>query len=451
MRYNEIVNYLYSLQKFGTKFGLDNITEISEKLGNPHKSFLSIHIAGTNGKGSTSAIIESILRNAGFKTGLFTSPHLVSFTERIRVNGVEISEDVVISLTEEIKEIVSSFKDFHPTFFEVVTAMAFTYFQRKKIDVAVIEVGMGGRLDSTNIINPEICIITPVSFDHKEFLGNTLQEIAFEKAGIIKNNVPVVCARQEQDVLKVINEKSRMMNSPLFIYGRDFFSFLKENNRHGICFDYNDGDIEIKNISLPLSGEHQMENASIAIKASIEFFKKNSYNKLSKNIGNIKELIRNGLSLLKWHGRLEFIHYNPDVLIDGAHNPAAATVLAGNIKKVFLKKYKKIIMILGIMNDKDIKGIMEPLLPIASDLIFTAPSYNRAAQPSKLMNIARSMGFNSTHTTENVNSAIKKAFSLCKDNSLIVITGSFYTIGEACEIFGKKGVLTKLRECPQKI
>jgi len=451
MRYNEIIDYLYGLQKFGTKFGLDNITKLCEISGNPHKSFLSIHIAGTNGKGSTSAIIESILRKAGLSTGLFTSPHLVSFTERIKVNGVDISEEDVISLTEEIKEIASGLKDFYPTFFEVVTAMAFIYFQRKKIDIAVIEVGMGGRLDSTNIINPEVCIITPVSFDHKEFLGNTLEEIAFEKAGIIKNNVPVICSHQEPDALKIISKKAREMNSTLSNYGKDFSSVLKENKISGIHFDYKDMDIEISNIFLPLSGNHQIENASVAIKASIEFFKKHSYNKLFSDIENIKESIRNGVSSVKWHGRLELIHFNPDVLIDGAHNPAAASVLADNLKKVFLKKYKKIIMLLGIMNDKDIEGIMKPLFSVASDLILTAPSYNRAALPSKLLDTAVKFGFKNAYISKDMDSAIKKAFSLYENNSLIVVTGSFYTIGETCEIFGTKGVLTKLRECPQKI
>lgn len=455
MRYNEIVDYLYGLQKFGTKFGLDNITKLCEILGNPHKSFLSIHIAGTNGKGSTSAIVESILRKAGLNTGLFTSPHLVSFTERIKVNGIEIPEEDVISLTEEIKEIASGLRDFYPTFFEVVTAMAFAYFHRKNIDVAVIEVGMGGRLDSTNIISPTVCIITPVSFDHKEFLGNTLKEIAFEKAGIIKNNVPIICSHQYADVLRVISERAEKLNSALFIYEKDFFSTLRKNEIYGVCFDYRDNFIEIENLSLPLSGNHQIENASVAIRASIEFFKSSNYqsypDKKPLDINEIKDLIKNGLSSVKWHGRLEFVHYNPDVIIDGAHNPAAATILADNLKKVFLKKYKKIIMLLGIMNDKDIEGIMKPLLSVASDLILTAPSYNRAANPSKLLETASNIGFKNAYISETVDSAIKKAFSLYEENSLIVITGSFYTIGEASEIFGKKGVLTKLRECPQKI
>ncbi len=269
MSYSETVNYLYNLQKYGIKFGLDNISRLMSALDNPHTSFLSVHVAGTNGKGSTSAIIASILKTAGFKVGLFTSPHIISFTERIRVNGEEITENEVIELAEEIKDIVVHLGDFSPTFFEVVTAMALLYFKRKKVDIAVIEVGMGGRLDATNIITPEISIITNISYDHKEFLGDTLKEIAHEKAGIIKKGVPVVASYQESEAMKVIEQKAIEKNSELYIYGRDFSSVLKRNDSSGICFDYSSGDsFTINDLVLPLAGEHQMQNASVAIKAA---------------------------------------------------------------------------------------------------------------------------------------------------------------------------------------
>ncbi|MBI5188953.1 MAG: bifunctional folylpolyglutamate synthase/dihydrofolate synthase, partial [Nitrospirae bacterium] len=210
MSYSETVNYLYNLQRHGIKFGLDNIIRLMSVLDNPHESFLSVHVAGTNGKGSTSAMIASILQAAGLRVGLFTSPHLVSFTERIRINDEEITEDEVISLTDEIREKSSRLKaqssDFSPTFFEVVTAMAFMYFKRRKIEIAVVEVGMGGRLDATNIIIPEVSVITSISYDHKEFLGNTLKEIANEKAGIIKDGIPVVISYQEPEAMEVIEK-----------------------------------------------------------------------------------------------------------------------------------------------------------------------------------------------------------------------------------------------------
>src|SRR4030043_1083155 len=270
MSYSETVNYLYNLQKYGIKFGLDNISRLMSALDNPHTSFLSVHVAGTNGKGSTSAIIASILKTAGFKVGLFTSPHVVSVTERIRVNGEEMTEDDVIKLAEEIKNIVERLGDFSPTFFEVVTAMALLYFKRKKIDIAVIEVGMGGRLDATNIVIPEVSVITNISCDHKEFLGNPLKEIAHEKAGIIKREVPVVTSYQESEVIEVIEKKAAEKEAELYAYGRDFSSALKREDISGICFDYLGSDsFTIHDLILPLTGEHQMQNASVAIKAAM--------------------------------------------------------------------------------------------------------------------------------------------------------------------------------------
>src|SRR4030043_714236 len=265
MSYSDTINYIYNLQKHGTKFGLSNITRLVSIFGNPHESFLSVHVAGTNGKGSTSAFIASLLKVSGLKVGLFTSPHLVSFTERIRVNSEEITEYEVMSLTEEIRGKVV---DFSPTFFEVVTALAFLYFQRKRIDIAVIEVGMGGRLDATNILMPEVSVITRIDYDHREYLGDTLSEIAYEKAGIIKDSKPVVISSQAPDVLEVIEAKAKEKNSEVYLYGRDFSAVLKREDPSGICFDYFGGDsFDIHDLYLPLIGEHQMQNATVAIKA----------------------------------------------------------------------------------------------------------------------------------------------------------------------------------------
>jgi len=465
MSYNETINYIYNLQKHGIKFGLRNITRLVSILGNPHKSFTSVHVAGTNGKGSTSAFIASLLKISGLKVGLFTSPHLVSFTERIRVNSEEITEYEVMSLTEEIR---SKVVDFSPTFFEVVTALAFLYFQRKRIDIAVIEVGMGGRLDATNILMPEVSVITRIDYDHREYLGDTLSEIAYEKAGIIKDSIPVVISSQAPDVLEVIEAMAKEKNSEVYLYGRDFSAVLKRENPSGIWFDYFGGDsFDIHDLYLPLIGEHQMQNATVAIKA-VEL--------LSKKITPNSELrtpnfIREGLKDVKWPGRLEMIQDNPPILIDGAHNPAAAVVLSRALVKNFLGIYKRIILILGIMGDKDIEGIMKPLLPIASEIILTSPGYERAAPPAKLAGIAASLGFPEVRVASCVKDAIEMAIKIaecgmqnseceirnteyeiipkseiCNPKSLIVITGSFYTIGEAEEVLGQKGVLTRLRE-----
>lgn len=491
MSYNEAVNYLYNLQKYGIKLGLDNISRLAAVLDNPQESFLSVHVAGTNGKGSTSAIIASILQAAGLRVGLFTSPHLVSFTERIRVNGDEITENEVVHLAEEIRDIVSQIDDLSPTFFEVVTALAMLHFKRQYIDIAVMEVGMGGRLDATNIMKPEVSVITNISYDHKEFLGNTLEEIAREKAGIIKKGVPVVVSTQEPEALSVIEKAAREKNVDLYIFGRDFSSELKSGDSSGIVFTYSGSEsFMIDDLVLPLAGEHQMQNASVAIKA-FELINERTLKPAATHHYNVNlqlptnppftkggqkgdghnssdkthHFIREGLKKVRWPGRLEFVHDDPPMLIDGAHNPAAASVLAKALRNSFLGKYKKIIMILGIMGDKDAKGIMEPLLPLASEVILTSPSYSRAASPEKLAVIAASLGFSHVHIAPTVKEAIdiatKDSRSLkvtggeleilnsehrTLNSSLILITGSFYTIGEAKEVLGQKGVLSSLRE-----
>jgi dihydrofolate synthase/folylpolyglutamate synthase len=497
MSYSETIQYLYSLQKQGIKFGLSNITKLMSSLGDPQKSFPSIHIAGTNGKGSTSAIIASILNASGLKVGLFTSPHLVSFTERIRVNGEEIAEFEVIRLAEEARaEIVSlqsSDPDFLPTFFEVVTAIALLYFKKEKIDIAVVEVGMGGRLDATNIVIPEVSVITNISYDHSEFLGDTLEQIAREKAGIIKKGVPVVVSSQVPDVVGVIEERAEEIGTVTYFYGREFSSMLREEDISGIYFDYQSSDsFMLHELYLPLTGEHQMENASVAIKA-VELFNErrlipNAFGTAATHHSSLitHHSIKDGLATVRWPGRLEMIKHEPPILIDGAHNPAAAVALSHALANTFLKRYRRIILVLGIMGDKDIEGIMRPLLHLASEIILCSPNYERAASPERLANVAVSLGFSDVHIVPTVKDALESAINICEhsnssltsndpssppfrkgglgefekgeqgkngnsslqtyQSSLIVVTGSFYTIGEAKESIGYSGVLMRLRE-----
>jgi dihydrofolate synthase/folylpolyglutamate synthase len=439
MSCHESIQYLYNLREHGIKFGLDNISRLVSELGNPHKLFHTLHVGGTNGKGSTSAIAASILQAAGFNVGLFTSPHLISFTERIRINGAEITERDVVGLAEEVRDVASRIDDFSPTFFEVVTAMALLYFSRQKIDIAVMEVGMGGRLDATNIISPDVCVITQISYDHMEFLGKTLREIAQEKAGIIKKGIPVVTAHQEPEAMDVIKTKAKKNDAELYTYESDFSSVPSSEDTSGIHFDYHDAHIRIDDLYLPLAGVHQMQNASVAIKA---------VSLISQPMTD--RFIKEGLEKTKWPGRLECIHHDPPVLIDGAHNPAAAAVLSQALQNIFLKTYKRIILILGIMGDKDIAGILKPLLPLASDSILTRPSYTRAASPETLARIAESMGYSNVHTAHTVKDALemgmKDARNFQLGSALIVVTGSFYTIGEAKEVLGQTGILTTLRE-----
>lgn len=440
--YNDSIDYLYGLQKHGIKLGLEKTFKILSYIGEPQNDFYSIHVAGTNGKGSVSAMIASIMMFHGFKVGLFTSPHLVSFTERIRINNEEISESDVVKLTEEIKFKIQSsrFKMPEPTFFEFVTAMAFTYFSRNKVDWAVIETGMGGRLDATNVVIPKVSVITKIDYDHKEFLGDTLSKIASEKAGIIKQHIPIVIARQSLEAEKVILEISKERSSSLFIYDRDFNGKIKDSGIEGIVFDYFDSHSSIRDIYCPLAGRHQLENGSVAIKASIL-----ALESVSKKFD--EELIKRGIANVRWRGRLEIISRDPLIMIDGAHNPGAAETLASFIREN-LEGYK-IILIIGIMSDKDAEGILKPLLPLMDEIIFTAPKYERAANPYNLSRIASLMGYSS-----NVTKSIKEAISMAeeiskgvdKEKPLILITGSFYTIGEALEDLGERGTLSTLRE-----
>lgn len=439
MGYTAAVNYLYGLQKYGIKFGLDNTAKLLFLSGNPQNYFSSVHIAGTNGKGSTSAMIASILQAAGFKTGLFTSPHLVSFTERIRVNNEEIREDEVVELTEEIRSTIEG-SELNPTFFEFVTAMGFLYFKRKNIDWAVVETGMGGRLDATNVLLPEASVITSINYDHSEFLGKTISAIAEEKAGIIKDGVPVIMSSQEPSVMDAIKKKAEEKDAGLFVYGRDFSAAIKTEDTSGSVFNYN-GDSNFEDLIISLPGRHQVLNAALALKTIEVISQKPLPNTSRLN----PDTIRAGLGNIKWQGRLELVSKEPPILIDGAHNPSAATILADSLREIFFKIYRRIILIVGVMSDKDIRGIITPLMPLATEIILTAPAYERAASPDVLSGHAISLGF-SCRKTYCVAAAIAMAREIYREGDLIVITGSFYTIGEAKEILGEKSVLGSLRE-----
>jgi dihydrofolate synthase / folylpolyglutamate synthase len=449
MIYGAAVDYLYSLQKHGIKLRLENTQKLLALVGNPQKKFRSIHIAGTNGKGSVSSMSASILRAYGFRTGLFTSPHLINFTERIKVDNLEISESDVVALTEEISSIMAAADErLNPTFFEFVTAMAFIHFERSGVEWAVIETGMGGRLDATNILIPEVSVITTISYDHWEFLGRTLGEISAEKAGIIKAGVPVISAPQCDEAAAVISRTATENSSALSVYGMDFCSSIISSNLHGSRFDYIDNSLlsgPVRDIFVPLAGEYQVMNASLAIRAV----------NTALNIPEAKEgiaegeLIRKGIASTRLRGRLEIISAEPPIIIDAAHNAGAAAELAQFIRKYL--KDRRIILVLGIMADKDIKGIFEALLPIASDVIFTAPAYERAESPERLAVAAAAAGFENISVAQTVKEALsaaakKQAASADSMAPVVLITGSFYTIGEALAAAGERSVLGSLRE-----
>lgn len=429
MVYKEAVDYLYNLQRYGIKLGLSNTLSLMDILGNPHQDFRSIHIAGTNGKGSTASMIASMLKASGLKVGLYTSPHLVSFTERIRVNGVTISEDRVADLVSTLNSKLVTLNSLSPTFFEFTTALAFQYFAEEDVDIAVVEVGMGGRLDATNVINPVISIITNIDYDHQEFLGVTLPEIAGEKAGIIKDVIPVVTADNLPEVRKIIEERCKIMESDLYISGRDFRieeklqtqdSRLDPESSSGQVFDYYGIKSIFRGLELSLLGHHQIVNASLALAAT---------EVISPEIEIEEAAVRNGLKETRWEGRLEVLSKNPTILLDGAHNNGAAQALRKALEEVFLPEHDRLFLIVGMMKDKDIRKFLNVLAPLAWEVIVTAADYERAASSAFLAREAER--YNPTVTAiEKVSDALDYAEGKAHSQDLICVTGSLYTIGE---------------------
>jgi dihydrofolate synthase/folylpolyglutamate synthase len=435
-KYETTVNYLYSLQKHGIKLGLANINELMSVLGNPHKSYHSVHVAGTNGKGSTSSALASILMENGFRVGLFTSPHLVSFTERIRINNIPISESEVIDIASRVHDSMAG-RELTPTFFEFVTAMAFYYFAQNKIDWAVVETGMGGRLDATNVILPQVSIITNIGLEHCEFLGRNISDIAFEKAGIIKPEIPVITSSKIPEAVNLLENVALSHKSEIHIYDKDFKGTLISMDDKQTTFDYH-GKMYFKNLKVSLPGRYQIYNASMAIRAC-EILR-------DKGIAISDDSIRSGLMNIHIEGRLEWVSESPPVLVDGAHNPDAAQALSDSVKTLFPDK--KIILIIGIMDDKDIRGILYPLVHISGCIILTKPKYERSALPEKLYKLI--MDFKDitvpVMVAPSVYEALETAKNLYRKDTIILATGSFYTAGEVKEIFGCSGILPDLRE-----
>ncbi|MFH1335868.1 MAG: folylpolyglutamate synthase/dihydrofolate synthase family protein, partial [Candidatus Zixiibacteriota bacterium] len=338
--YDEVLSYLYNLERFGIKLDLTNITALMSHLGNPHMKFPSIHIAGTNGKGSVAAMMHSIFCEAGYKTALYTSPHLVDFRERIKIGQDIIEKDYIFDFVRKLREEID--RNGY-TFFEVTTALAFQYFAEKKVDVAIIETGMGGRLDATNLINPLVSIITSIGLEHTEHLGVTIPQIAGEKAGIIKAGVPTITGVSQPEALDVIKSVCAEKDSELnVVQGKSSFSIL-ESSIFGSKFNFSSESDKYEALELNLAGEHQVLNAAICLNAIQEL------KHLNWKIDEIS--IRNGLKRVNWRGRLEVFRREPLILLDVAHNPAGIQTLINTLEKFFPEK--KIIFIFGVMEDKD--------------------------------------------------------------------------------------------------
>ncbi|HXN07026.1 MAG TPA: folylpolyglutamate synthase/dihydrofolate synthase family protein [Nitrospiria bacterium] len=415
MTYHKTLEALYRLQKEGIKPGLARMEALLSSLGNPHLSLKFIHVGGTNGKGSTASMMASILREAGYRVGLYTSPHLVDFTERIRVNDAPVSRDDVVSLSREISENLKT----PPSFFEFSTAMAFLHFLRTRVDIAVIEVGLGGRWDSTNVIRPLLSVITNVDLDHQEYLGSTLREIGNEKAGIIKEMVPVLTAAVQPEVRSLIRKAAKAGKSSCFEYGTHFHGSSVLSTEEKNIFEYRGISLNLQALSVPLAGVHQVPNASLAL-ASLELLRESGFNVQPDHM-------RSGLSNVRWPGRLELVQRDPLIFLDGAHNPAGAKALARFLSHLDISGRK--VLVLGIMKDKAIREMGEILIPWADEVVLTQASFPRAASllylKSNLPGIEKPL-----YLIESVSDALHFARDSYHAGDAICFTGSLYTIGE---------------------
>ncbi|KHE90295.1 MAG: bifunctional folylpolyglutamate synthase/dihydrofolate synthase [Candidatus Scalindua rubra] len=426
--YEKLTQYKYDTSTFDLK----RMEEMMSFVGNPQKKRKSVHITGTKGKGSTSIIISSALQALGMKTGLFTSPHLIYLGERMKVNDKMISQKMFVELINMLMPYIDriTLKNpiLMPTFFEIVTAIAFLYFEREKTDISVLEVGMGGRLDSTNIILPEVSIITPVGYDHTDRLGHTLEKIAYEKAGIIKESVPVISSIQEPDTLAVISKRCKEKKSHLYLVGKDVLihdiKVTRRNGVYGTEFGIETWRNNYKNIFLPLIGRHQVENCATAI-GSLEVLSETGVIKVDN------ELIINALAKICCPARIEVTSENPLIIVDTAHTVASMKILRESIKENF--SFRKLILVIGLSSDKDVEGVLKEITAISDDLILTRTGNPREAEPEQMAVMAKRFPHNNLMVIEDIDEALKEAKRIAERDDLICITGSFFLAGKVKE------------------
>ena len=428
MKYEEAMKYITEVGNFGSNYGLERTYKLLEHLGNPERDLKLIHIAGTNGKGSTTSMITEILIGAGYKVGMYTSPFIEEFEERIQINRNNIPKESLAILMDEIKVAVDKVIEAgynHPTEFEIITVLMLLYFKKENIDFGVIEVGLGGTLDSTNVIKPIIQVITSISFDHTNLLGNTLEKIAREKAGIIKKEIPTVIYPQQEEVLKVIKNKCFEMDSELYIANNENLKFenIVNLDKPYQLLKYNN---EI-DILLPLLGEHQIINLSVAMQA-IEVL--NNKNIIDISIANIVKSIKN----VSWKGRLEVLSNNPYVVIDGAHNIQGIKTLSRNIKKYF--KYENLYLILGILADKDVEEMIKIITPMAKKVYSVTPNSIRGELAESLKDEVSKFNKN-CKAFDKYEEAYLEALNDASEKDLILASGSLYMIGDMRKIIRK--------------
>ncbi len=426
LTYQEALNFIYSfvdqekaLIAGPSRFDLQRMVALLDLLGNPHRRYQAIHIAGTKGKGSTAAMIESILRAGGYKTGLFTSPHLHTYRERIRVAGRPMREEEMMGQVERLIPVAKKVPEL--TTFEVTTALAFSHFVDQKVDWAILEVGLGGRLDATNIIDPAVTVLTFIGYDHTEVLGHRLAEIAREKAGIIKRGRPVISAPQRPTALRAIKKACQERGAPLTLVGEEW-SWERQGfdlEGQGLSLRRDSKDL-YPHLWIPFLGLHQLTNAATAV-ATIEKLKEGG---LSLLRGSVEE----GLRRASWPGRLEVLGRKPLLVMDGAHNVDSARALAQALSEYF--SYKSLIFVLGFSLDKDIRGMLRQLLPLAQEVMVTKSQHPRAVEPERLRALVAAQGRKAL-ASESVEEALWRALGLASEEDLVCVTGSLFVVAEA--------------------
>lgn len=399
MTYEELEAFLFARARAGMKLGLERMQRALDALGHPERSAPVIHVAGTNGKGSVCAFIERACREAGLRTALYTSPHLERFGERLRFDGVALGEDEIVRRFEAIRARVPwvcGDGGEALTFFELVTLLGFEAIAARGVDVAVVEVGLGGRFDATNVVAPRLTCVAPVGLDHQEFLGDSLAQIAWEKAGIIKPGVPVVSARQEPEALAVIERVGRELGAPLSVEGRDF---------------------ELPDeVEVGLRGAHQRSNAAVAWRAL----------ELSR-LPIPAAARRRGIARATWPGRLETVRQSPDVVLDGAHNPHATKALVAAVRELFPRR--PVQLVLGVLADKDAREMLADLAPMAERIIATAPSSPRAVPAEQLAALVRER-HREVEVVSDAKQAVERAMARARPDEVVVVCGSLYLVGE---------------------
>ena len=427
MNYEQCLIYLDQIQNLGIKFGLDNVRTILSSLNDPQKQYDSIHVAGTNGKGSVCAMLNQILMEHGFRPGLFTSPHLVTVRERIQISGQPIAEREfsghLTRLRDTIEELIASKKLLSPpTYFEMLSCVAFLHFAKERVDMAIFEVGMGGRFDATNVVEPVVSAITTISPEHQKFLGETQAEIASEKAGIIKPGIPLVCGVEEKEAHATIRKKADEIGAPFFAVFSKSRRLYTQKTSQNFRFEYN-LEKDVYTYTPSLKGEHQGKNAAVAIAIA---------GKLSEQGRPLeKARIIRGIEKARWPGRLEVVSENPRVLIDGAHNEEGAKALRKYIQE-FIPSPR--VLIFAVMRDKDISKLSEILFPLAQRVICTTFPYFKAASPEDILKKASQFRDRIVIQTD-VDKAVQTALRLASSDGVIFVAGSLFLVGEIKKIF----------------